>query len=109
MEPITKISHIPASRWALSCSLCKECTGTCIQVRESAARKLRPHGRACSSHKRFLILELVDEIQAGFIPGLSPKITPNKEREHQSDIISCCCLQSFNVLSARNLDELSFG
>ncbi|XP_062826431.1 E3 ubiquitin-protein ligase Jade-2 isoform X2 [Anolis carolinensis] len=33
MEPITKISHIPASRWALSCSLCKECTGTCIQVR----------------------------------------------------------------------------
>ncbi|KAM3925960.1 E3 ubiquitin-protein ligase Jade-2 isoform 2-T3 [Leptodactylus fuscus] len=31
MEPITKISHIPPSRWALSCSLCKECTGTCIQ------------------------------------------------------------------------------
>ncbi|XP_020846871.1 E3 ubiquitin-protein ligase Jade-2 isoform X1 [Phascolarctos cinereus] len=31
MEPITKISHIPASRWALSCSLCRECTGTCIQ------------------------------------------------------------------------------
>uniref|UniRef100_A0A452UTH2 Jade family PHD finger 2 n=1 Tax=Ursus maritimus TaxID=29073 RepID=A0A452UTH2_URSMA len=31
MEPITKISHIPASRWALSCNLCKECTGTCIQ------------------------------------------------------------------------------
>ncbi|XP_010717572.1 E3 ubiquitin-protein ligase Jade-2-like isoform X1 [Meleagris gallopavo] len=54
MEPITKISHIPASRWALSCSLCKECTGTCIQVRESAARKLRPHGCACSSHERFL-------------------------------------------------------
>ncbi|XP_041123216.1 protein Jade-1-like isoform X2 [Polyodon spathula] len=31
MEPITKVSHIPASRWALSCSLCKEHTGTCIQ------------------------------------------------------------------------------
>lgn len=31
MEPITKISHIPPSRWALACSLCKECTGTCIQ------------------------------------------------------------------------------
>ncbi|XP_068134017.1 E3 ubiquitin-protein ligase Jade-2 [Hyperolius riggenbachi] len=31
MEPITKISHIPPSRWALSCSLCKECAGTCIQ------------------------------------------------------------------------------
>ncbi|KAF7670376.1 hypothetical protein LDENG_00228500 [Lucifuga dentata] len=31
MEPITKVSHIPASRWALSCSLCREHTGTCIQ------------------------------------------------------------------------------
>lgn len=31
MEPITKVSHIPASRWALSCSLCHEHTGTCIQ------------------------------------------------------------------------------
>ncbi|XP_036443626.1 protein Jade-1 isoform X2 [Colossoma macropomum] len=31
MEPITKVSHIPASRWALSCSLCQEHTGTCIQ------------------------------------------------------------------------------
>ncbi|XP_078407102.1 E3 ubiquitin-protein ligase Jade-2 isoform X2 [Cetorhinus maximus] len=33
MEPITKVSHIPASRWALACSLCSERTGTCIQVR----------------------------------------------------------------------------
>ncbi|XP_072562926.1 protein Jade-1 isoform X1 [Paramormyrops kingsleyae] len=31
MEPITKVSHIPQSRWALSCSLCREHTGTCIQ------------------------------------------------------------------------------
>ncbi|XP_076835496.1 protein Jade-1 isoform X2 [Brachyhypopomus gauderio] len=31
MEPITKVSHIPASRWALSCNLCREHTGTCIQ------------------------------------------------------------------------------
>ncbi|XP_077447611.1 protein Jade-1 isoform X2 [Stigmatopora argus] len=31
MEPITKVSHIPASRWALSCSLCREHGGTCIQ------------------------------------------------------------------------------
>ncbi|XP_032885201.1 E3 ubiquitin-protein ligase Jade-2 [Amblyraja radiata] len=31
MEPITKVSHIPASRWALACSLCTERTGTCIQ------------------------------------------------------------------------------
>ena len=38
MEPITKISHIPASRWALSCNLCKECTGTCIQVQGPSPR-----------------------------------------------------------------------
>uniref|UniRef100_A0A672RDP6 Jade family PHD finger 2 n=1 Tax=Sinocyclocheilus grahami TaxID=75366 RepID=A0A672RDP6_SINGR len=31
MEPIIKVSHIPASRWALSCGLCREHTGTCIQ------------------------------------------------------------------------------
>ncbi|XP_075814536.1 protein Jade-3 isoform X1 [Microtus pennsylvanicus] len=31
MEPITKISHIPPSRWALVCSLCKLKTGACIQ------------------------------------------------------------------------------
>ncbi|XP_058515203.1 protein Jade-3 isoform X2 [Ochotona princeps] len=31
MEPITKISQIPPSRWALVCSLCKIKTGACIQ------------------------------------------------------------------------------
>ncbi|XP_045426382.1 protein Jade-3 [Pipistrellus kuhlii] len=31
MEPITKISHIPHSRWGLVCYLCKVKTGACIQ------------------------------------------------------------------------------
>lgn len=31
MEPITKISSIPASRWALVCVLCRERVGACIQ------------------------------------------------------------------------------
>ncbi|KAL5013057.1 hypothetical protein ScPMuIL_011608 [Solemya velum] len=31
MEPITKISQIPASRWALICNMCKERVGACIQ------------------------------------------------------------------------------
>ncbi|XP_052283046.1 protein Jade-1-like [Dreissena polymorpha] len=31
MEPITKISMIPASRWALICCVCKERAGACIQ------------------------------------------------------------------------------
>ncbi|XP_064637141.1 protein Jade-3-like [Lineus longissimus] len=31
MEPITKISNIPSSRWALVCTLCRERVGACIQ------------------------------------------------------------------------------
>uniref|UniRef100_T1J3Y0 PHD finger protein rhinoceros n=1 Tax=Strigamia maritima TaxID=126957 RepID=T1J3Y0_STRMM len=31
MEPIVKISQIPASRWALVCCLCRERSGACIQ------------------------------------------------------------------------------
>ncbi|KAM9329357.1 protein Jade-1 [Gastrophryne carolinensis] len=31
MEPITKVSHIPSSRWALICSLCNDKVGACIQ------------------------------------------------------------------------------
>ncbi|XP_071086875.1 protein Jade-3-like [Haliotis cracherodii] len=31
MEPITKISNIPASRWALVCCVCKDRVGACIQ------------------------------------------------------------------------------
>jgi hypothetical protein len=31
MEPITKISSIPQSRWALVCVLCRERVGACIQ------------------------------------------------------------------------------
>ncbi|XP_066429850.1 protein Jade-1 isoform X2 [Eleutherodactylus coqui] len=31
MEPITKVSHIPSSRWALLCNLCSEKFGACIQ------------------------------------------------------------------------------
>ncbi|XP_050423630.1 PHD finger protein rhinoceros [Adelges cooleyi] len=31
MEPITKISSIPPSRWALICVLCRERVGACIQ------------------------------------------------------------------------------
>lgn len=31
MEPITKISSIPSSRWALICVLCRERRGACIQ------------------------------------------------------------------------------
>ncbi|CAL1263096.1 unnamed protein product [Larinioides sclopetarius] len=38
MEPIVKISQIPASRWALVCSLCNEKTGACITCSEKGCR-----------------------------------------------------------------------
>ncbi|KAF3812772.1 hypothetical protein GH733_019135 [Mirounga leonina] len=47
MEPITKVSHIPPSRWALVCNLCKLKTGACIQSQAKSektglrAQKLR--------------------------------------------------------------------
>ncbi|GAB5570507.1 protein Jade-1 isoform X4 [Prionailurus iriomotensis] len=34
MEPITKVSHIPSSRWALVCSLCNEKFGASIQLKQ---------------------------------------------------------------------------
>ena len=44
MEPITKVSLIPSSRWALSCSLCREHTGTCIQVSTHTRAHACTHG-----------------------------------------------------------------
>lgn len=38
MEPITKISQIPASRWSLICCLCKERCGACIQCSVKACK-----------------------------------------------------------------------
>ncbi|KFP89226.1 Protein Jade-1, partial [Apaloderma vittatum] len=38
MEPITNISHIPSSRWALVCSLCNEKVGACIQCSVKSCR-----------------------------------------------------------------------
>ncbi|XP_054706926.1 PHD finger protein rhinoceros-like [Uloborus diversus] len=38
MEPIVKITHIPATRWALVCILCKEKNGACIQCAEKGCK-----------------------------------------------------------------------
>ncbi|TNN61100.1 Protein Jade-1 [Liparis tanakae] len=38
MEPITNVSHIPSSRWALVCCLCKEKAGACIQCSATNCR-----------------------------------------------------------------------
>ncbi|XP_045070939.1 protein Jade-1 [Coregonus clupeaformis] len=38
MEPITNMSHIPSNRWALTCCLCKDPTGACIQCSAKSCR-----------------------------------------------------------------------
>ncbi|XP_063040057.1 protein Jade-1 isoform X2 [Engraulis encrasicolus] len=38
MEPITNISHIPSNRLALSCCLCKDRSGACIQCSAKSCR-----------------------------------------------------------------------
>ncbi|XP_064784888.1 protein Jade-1-like isoform X3 [Oncorhynchus masou masou] len=38
MEPITNMSHIPSNRWALTCCLCKDQTGACIQCSAKSCR-----------------------------------------------------------------------
>ncbi|XP_070391163.1 PHD finger protein rhinoceros isoform X1 [Dermacentor albipictus] len=39
MEPIMKISQIPPSRWALTCCLCRERIGACIQCSVKACKR----------------------------------------------------------------------
>ncbi|KAJ7988824.1 hypothetical protein DPEC_G00313200 [Dallia pectoralis] len=38
MEPITNMSQIPSNRWALTCCLCKDVTGACIQCSAKSCR-----------------------------------------------------------------------
>ncbi|KAJ8247001.1 hypothetical protein GJAV_G00257640 [Gymnothorax javanicus] len=85
MEPITKVSHIPPSRWSLICSLCKLKTGACIQC--SVKSCTIPFHVTCAfehSLEMKTILDEGDEVKfksyclkhskskAGGEPGLSP-------------------------------------
>ncbi|XP_042314007.1 protein Jade-3 isoform X4 [Sceloporus undulatus] len=71
MEPITKVSHIPPSRWALVCSLCKLKTGACIQVRNlcymvSRREKLKlSHSKAHEQVFNLQVQLINQEIAAG--------------------------------------------
>ncbi|KAL0969513.1 hypothetical protein UPYG_G00228260 [Umbra pygmaea] len=38
MEPITNMSQIPSNRWALTCCLCKDSSGACIQCSAKSCR-----------------------------------------------------------------------
>ncbi|OWF37269.1 protein Jade-3-like [Mizuhopecten yessoensis] len=83
MEPITKISQIPASRWALICCLCKERTGACIQCSVKAC-KTAFHVTCAFQYKlemRTILTE--NESDEGIkLKGYCPR--HSKNREHGS-------------------------
>ncbi|XP_041862172.1 protein Jade-3 [Melanotaenia boesemani] len=59
MEPITKISHIPPSRWSLICSLCKLKTGACIQC--SVKNCTTPFHVTCAFEHSLEMKTILDE------------------------------------------------
>ncbi|XP_030228039.1 protein Jade-3 [Gadus morhua] len=59
MEPITKVSHIPPSRWSLICSLCKLKTGACIQC--SVKNCTTPFHVTCAFEQTLEMKTILDE------------------------------------------------
>ncbi|XP_051986266.1 protein Jade-3-like [Xyrauchen texanus] len=59
MEPITKVSHIPPSRWSLICSLCKLKTGACIQC--SVKNCTIPFHVTCAFEHNLELKTILDE------------------------------------------------
>ncbi|XP_041912662.1 protein Jade-1 isoform X2 [Alosa sapidissima] len=100
MEPITNISHIPSNRWALSCCLCKERSGACIQCSAKSCRTA--FHVTCGQHaglKMSTILTESDEVKfKSFCPlhsglktaaaeeeeGAADAVTVKEEREEDS-------------------------
>lgn len=59
MEPITKISQIPPSRWALTCCLCRERMGACIQCSVKACK--RAYHVTCAFENSLEMKAIIDE------------------------------------------------
>ncbi|XP_048098988.1 protein Jade-1 isoform X3 [Alosa alosa] len=90
MEPITNISHIPSNRWALSCCLCKERSGACIQCSAKSCRTA--FHVTCGQHaglKMSTILTESDEVKfKSFCPLHSGLKTAAEEEEGAPDAVT---------------------
>ncbi|XP_030419962.1 protein Jade-1 isoform X3 [Gopherus evgoodei] len=76
MEPITKVSHIPSSRWALVCSLCNEKIGASIQVRNltyMVTRREKIKRSVCKVQEQIfnLYTKLMDQERVPGVPSSS--------------------------------------
>ncbi|KAK6975597.1 Protein Jade-1 [Biomphalaria glabrata] len=79
MEPVTKISNIPPSRWALVCSLCKERVGACIQCSVKQC-KTAFHVTCGFAHNLDMrtIVDESDEADGIHLRAYCPKHTKNR-------------------------------
>ncbi|GAB1599624.1 hypothetical protein Ahia01_000239700, partial [Argonauta hians] len=81
MEPITKISHIPSSRWALVCCLCKERVGACIQCSVKTCKTA--FHVTCAFNNNLEMRTILDEsdVESGVkLRAYCPKHSKKRER-----------------------------
>ncbi|XP_007529693.1 protein Jade-3 isoform X1 [Erinaceus europaeus] len=78
MEPITKISHIPPSRWALVCSLCKVKTGACIQC--SVKSCITAFHVTCAFEHNLEMKTILDEVDEVKFKSYCLKHSQNRQK-----------------------------
>ncbi|KAL8622154.1 hypothetical protein ACOMHN_052956 [Nucella lapillus] len=88
VEPVIKISHIPPSRWSLTCCVCKDRVGACIQCSVAACKTAFHVTCAFSSG---LHMNTVLEDKAGSddvkLKAFCPKHSKRRERtQSESDL-----------------------
>lgn len=90
MEPITKISNIPPSRWALLCCVCKDRVGACIQCSVKTCKTAFHVTCGFSENLEMkTVLDETDENDGVKLKAYCPKHTKRRERGHsESDVDS---------------------
>ncbi|CAN8006366.1 unnamed protein product [Ixodes hexagonus] len=83
MEPITKISEIPASRWALTCCLCRERMGACIQCSVKACK--RAYHVTCAFENSLEMKAIIDDNAEGGVKlrSFCPK---HSKKTHRKEV-----------------------
>ncbi|CAN0412428.1 unnamed protein product [Lampetra planeri] len=85
MEPVTKISQVPPSRWALVCSLCRVKTGACIQC--SVKSCITAFHVTCAFEHALEMrttLEEGEEVRFRSICSKHSKRRPQQQQQHRS-------------------------
>ncbi|XP_076467534.1 uncharacterized protein LOC143298551 [Babylonia areolata] len=83
VEPVTKISHIPPSRWSLTCCLCKEREGACIQCSIKSCKTA--FHVTCAFNEGLLMRTILDErgdSEDVKLKAFCPKHSKRQERSH---------------------------